>query len=171
MKSITKSALSVVSLVAVLAGCQPVGYKTAPAASTATAPATAQAAARQPATVSVFAASNAAIKGYRAVRLNDKQTVYVSTQPLINRGHITGLDVVQDKQNRTYVKMTVNPQGAALLRTVPNNRGFATVVGGQLVSLTGVRQGSDFLFSVANRQAATSVIQAIVPQVAATPAK
>lgn len=167
MEPITKSALSVISLVVALGGCQSVSTPVAPAAATAPA----QAAARQSASVTVFMAANAAVKGYRPVRLNDRQTVYVSAQPLINRSHITGLDVVRDTQNRTYVKMTLNPQGAALLKTVPKNRGYATVVGGQLVSLTGVRQGSDFLFSVANQQAATSVIQAIVPQQASQPAK
>lgn len=169
MKSITKSALSVISLVVALAGCQSVNTSAAPAAGAASAPA--QAAARQPAAVSVFMATNAAVKGYRPVRLNDKQTIYVSPQPLINRSHISGLDVVRDTQNRTFVKMTLNPQGAALLKTVPKNRGYATVVGGQLVSLTGVRQGSDFLFGVASQQAAASVIQAIVPQQASQPAK
>lgn len=169
MKPITKSALSVISLVVALAGCQSVNNAAAPAAGTATAPA--QAAVRQPAAVSVFMASNVAVKGYRPLRLNDKQTIYVSAQPLINRSHIRGLDVVRDTQNRTFVKMTLNPQGAALLKTVPKNRGYATVVGGQLVSLTGVRQGSDFLFSVANQQAATSLIHSIVPQPASQPAK
>ena len=167
MKPITKSALSVISLVVALAGCQSVSTPVAPAAATVPA----QAAARQPASVTVFIAANAAVKGYRPVRLNDIRTVYVSAQPLINRSHITGLDVVRDTQNRTYVKMTLNPQGAALLKTVPKSRGYATVVGGQLVSLMGVRQGSDFLFNVANHQAAMSVVQAIVPELGNKPAK
>lgn len=169
MFPIKKTALSVVLFASVLAGCQSVSTSSAPA--TGATPPVAQTAARQPATVDVYQATNAAIKGYRAVRVNDKQVIYLSPQALVNRSHVTLIDVVTDKQNRTLIKLGLNPQGAALLKAVPKNRGYATVIGGQLVSLTGVRQGNDFLFSVPNQQVAGAVVRAVVPQAAATQIK
>ena len=168
MFPVKKAALSVV-FAFTLAGCQSVGTNSAPAAG-ATQPA-AQAAARQPASVDIYQFSNVAIKGYRAVRVNDKQVVYINPQALVNRSQVNLIDVVTDKQNRKLIKLGLNPQGAAQLKTVPKNRGYATVIGGQLASLTGARQGNDFLFSVSNQQMIGSIIEAVVPQAAATPQK
>lgn len=160
MDFIKKSALAVLPLAFVLAGCNTVNKANAPAGGSAPA----QATAAQGAAVDVFAASNAAIQGYRPVRLNNKQVIYISPSSVINRSHITAIDIAKDNQGRTYVKLTLNPQGVALINSVGKNLGYATAVGGQLASLTGVRQGNDFLFAVRDQQTASLIVRAVVPQ-------
>lgn len=162
MKLIRKSALVVIPLVFVLAGCNTTNKATAPSATTTTPPD--QTAATQGAAVDVYAASNAAINGYRPIRLNNQQVIYISPRSVINRSHVRGIDIVKDTQGRNYVKLSLNPQGVTLINSVPANQGFATTVGGQLASLTGVRQGSDFLFNVRDQQVAANIVRAIVPQ-------
>lgn len=165
MFSVKKAAISVV-FAFTLAGCQNVNTGSAPATG-ATPPATV----RQPATVDIYQFSKVALKGYQAVRVNDKEVVYIKPQALVNRSQVKLIDVVTDKQNRKLIKLGLNPQGAAQLKTVPHSRGYATVIGGQLVSLTGLSQGNDFMFSVPNEQMISSIIEAVVPQAAATPQK
>lgn len=161
MRYIKKSLWVALSLAALLAGCKTVDQSTASAASNRAA---AQAPAVQAANVEVFMAARKALKGYRPIRLNDKQTIYISPAAVVERSHVTAIDIVKDQKNRIYVKLTLNPQGVALISKVPAGQGYATAVGGKLASLSGVRQGSDFLFSVRDQQTAGAIVRAIVPQ-------
>ncbi len=164
MRFISKSVFAAIPLVLVLAGCNTTHKAAAPAADTPAQSADAQAVPLQAASVEVFLASNKAVKSYRPLKLSNQKVVYISPRAIFNRSHLTAIDIVTDQKKRTYVKLSLNAQGAAMLKAVPVNSGFATVVGGQLRSLNGVRQGNDFLFSVRDEQVAVSIVRAIVPQ-------
>ncbi len=162
MKLSRKPALTVIPLVFLLSGCNTANKATAPSAITTPPPA--QTVATQGAAVDVYAASNAAINGYRPIQLNSQQAIYISPRSVVNRSHIRRVEIVKDTQGRNYVKLTLSSKGAELISVVPSNQGFATTVDGQLASLTGVRQGSDFLFKVRDQQVAADIVRAIAPQ-------
>lgn len=164
MRFISKSVLAAIPLALALAGCNTTNKAVAPSANAPAQSAGAQAAAAQGASVDVFLASSKAVKGYRPIKLKNQKVVYVSPDAIVNRSQLTAIDVVKDKQKRTFVKLTLNEQGVASLNAVPAKSGFATVVDGHLKSLHGVRLGNDFLFKVPDDQVAASVVRAIVPQ-------
>ena len=87
MKLSRKLALAVLPLAAVLAGCQTTGSSSnqdaAPAAQTQQA---------QVANLEVFAASDKVVKGYRPVKLNEKQTIYVANTPVFTRADLTAIE-------------------------------------------------------------------------------
>ncbi|AFK62343.1 hypothetical protein TKWG_10385 [Advenella kashmirensis WT001] len=161
MKLSRKVALIVLPLAAVLAGCN--SMKTG----TESSPGTAQTPAAKGTAVDVFLASDKVIKSYRPVKLSEKQTIYVSKTPIITRANLTSVDRVRDSQGRSFVKLSLNPAGVAALNAAPKEQGYATTVGGQLASLTGIRQNNDFLFMVRDDQVAGSVVEAIAPKTAA----
>ncbi len=164
MRFINKSVLAAIPLALVLAGCNTTHKAAAPAANAQEQSAATQAAPVQAANVNVFLASKDPVKGYRPIKLNDQKVVYISPRAIFDRSNLTAIDIVNDQQKRTYVKLTLNAQGAAALKAVPAKSGFATVVGGRLQSLNGVRMGNDFLFNVRDDQAAVAIVRAIVPQ-------
>ncbi|MGO3125101.1 MAG: hypothetical protein ACTIKR_13830 [Advenella sp.] len=162
MKLSRKVALIVLPLAAVLAGCN--SMKTGTESNPGT---TAQTPAAKGTAVDVFLASDKVIKSYRPVKLSEKQTIYVSKTPIITRANLTSVDRVRDSQGRSFVKLSLNPAGVSALNAAPKEQGYATTVGGQLASLTGIRQNNDFLFMVRDDQVAGSVVEAIAPKTAA----
>ena len=161
MKLSRKVALIVLPLAAVLAGCNTMKTGTESTGTTAQTPAA------QGTAVDVFLASDKVIKSYRPVKLSEKQTIYVSKTPIITRANLTSVDRVRDSQGRSFVKPSLNPAGVSALNAAPKDQGYATTVGGQLASLTGIRQNNDFLFMVRDDQVAGSVVEAIAPKTAA----
>ncbi len=158
MKLSRKLALAVLPLAAILAGCQTTGTSNqaaAPAAQTQQA---------QVANLEVFAASDKVVKGYRPVKLNEKQTIYVANTPVFTRADLTAIEPVQDNQGRAFVRLQLNENGVKALNAVPANRGFVTVVGGQVASLSGVRDGNNFLFLTRDTQTAQAIVGAVTGQ-------
>ncbi len=158
MKLSRKLALAVLPLVAILAGCQSTGSSSSQAAAPA-----AQAQQAQVANVEVFAASDKVVKGYRAVKVNE-QTIYVANTPVFTRADLTAIEPVQDNQGRAFVRLQLNENGVKALNAVPANRGFVTVVGGQVASLSGVRDGNNFLFLTRDTQTAQAIVGAVTGQ-------
>lgn len=164
MKLSRKLALVVLPLAAILAGCQSTGSTAAKQESAQQAPVAPQ----QVANVEVFAASDKVVKGYSPVKLNEKQTIYVATKPVFTRAQLTAIEPVQDNQGRAFVRLQLNEQGVKALNAVPANRGFVTVVGGRVASLSGVRDSNNFLFLTRDAQTAQAIVAAVVGQVPAT---
>lgn len=159
MKLSRKLALVVLPLAAVLAGCQTTGTSTA----------NNQAAAQtqqQGAAVEVYAASERQVQGYRPVRISDQQVIYVAQTPTLTRAHLTAIEPVQDNQGRHFVRLGLNADGASALSKVPQNQGYVTVVGGQVASLSGVTQGTNFLFLTRDAQTAQAIVGAVAGQAA-----
>lgn len=162
MKPSYKALLLALPLALALAGCkttQPPAASASPASATRTQ-------AQQGASVEVFLGTNAVTRGYRPVKLSNKRTIYVSPRALFTRDQLTGIDIVKADKGAVYIKLSLNPAGVAALAAAPAKQGFVTTVGGTLVSLTGLRQGNDFLFAVQSEQAAGAIVRAIVPQIA-----
>lgn len=159
MKLSRKLALAVLPLAAVLAGCQTTGSSS----NQTTAPA-AQAQPAQVANLEVFAASDKVVKGYRPVKLSEKQTIYVANTPVFTRADLTAIEPVQDNQGRAFVRLQLNENGVKALNAVPANRGFVTVVGGQVASLSGVRDSNNFLFLTRDAQTAQAIVGAVIGQ-------
>ncbi|NLY65532.1 MAG: hypothetical protein GX070_11365 [Alcaligenaceae bacterium] len=158
MKISRKLGLIVLPLAVALAGCAPM-QKDGAADSTTQAPAQTQGA-----SVDVYTASDKVVKGYRAFKLNEKQTIYVSQNPVVTRENLTTINHVKDNQGRTFIQLGLNPAGVEALSKVGNQYGFATTIGGQLASISGIRQGNNFLFMVRDDTTASSIMQAVVPQ-------
>ncbi len=157
MKISRKLGLVILPLAVALAGCETV-KKTET---------TETAAPAQAASVDVYTASDKVIKGFRPFKLSEQQTIYVSPTPVITRENLTTINHVRDNQGRTFIKLGLNPAGVDALSKVNKQYGYATTIGGQLASITGVKQGSDFLFMVRDDATANSIMKAVVPQQAA----
>ncbi len=158
MKLSRKLALVVLPLAAVLAGCQTTG--TSNTAADQTAAQTQQ----QGAAVEVFAASDRQVKGYRPVRISEQQVIYVAQEPTLTRAHLTAIEPIQDNQGRHFVRLGLNADGVNALNKVPQNQGYVTVIGGQVASLSGVTQGTDFLFLTRDAQTAQAIVGAVAGQ-------
>lgn len=157
MKLSRKLALVVLPLAAVLAGCQTTGSSTAatdPAAQTQ----------QQGAAVAVYAASDRQVAGYRPVRISEQQVIYVAQEPTLTRAHLTAIEPVQDNQGRHFVRLGLNAEGVNALNKVPQNQGYVTVIGGQVASLSGVTQGTDFMFLTRDAQTAQAIVGAVAGQ-------
>ena len=157
MKLSRKLALVVLPLAAVLAGCQTTGSSTAatdPAAQTQ----------QQGAAVEVYAASDRQVTGYRPVRISEKQVIYVAQEPTLTRAHLTAIEPIQDNQGRHFVRLGLNAEGVNALGKVPQNQGYVTVIGGQVASLSGVTQGTDFMFLTRDAQTAQAIVGAVAGQ-------
>lgn len=158
MKLSRKLALVVLPLAAVLAGCQTTGTSNTaanqPAAQTQ----------QQGASVEVYAASERQVQGYRPVRISEQQVIYVAQNPTLTREHLTAIEPVQDNQGRHFVRLGLNAAGAQALTKVPQNQGYVTVVGGQVASLSGVTQGTNFLFLTRDAQTAQAIVGAVAGQ-------
>lgn len=157
MKLSRKLALVVLPLAAVLAGCQTTGSSNAatdPAAQTQ----------QQGAAVEVYAASDRQVTGYRPVRISEKQVIYVAQEPTLTRAHLTAIEPIQDNQGRHFVRLGLNAEGVNALNKVPQNQGYVTVIGGQVASLSGVTQGTDFMFLTRDAQTAQAIVGAVAGQ-------
>ena len=157
MKLSRKLALVVLPLAAVLAGCQTTGSSTAatdPAAQTQ----------QQGAAVAVYAASDRQVAGYRPVRISEQQVIYVAQEPTLTRAHLTAIEPIQDNQGRHFVRLGLNAEGVNALNKVPQNQGYVTVIGGQVASLSGVTQGTDFMFLTRDAQSAQAIVGAVAGQ-------
>ncbi|MDO5679677.1 MAG: hypothetical protein Q4G54_05070 [Pelistega sp.] len=157
MKLSRKLALVVLPLAAVLAGCQTTGSSTAatdPAAQTQ----------QQGAAVEVYAASDRQVTGYRPVRISEQQVIYVAQEPTLTRAHLTAIEPIQDNQGRHFVRLGLNAEGVNALGKVPQNQGYVTVIGGQVASLSGVTQGTDFMFLTRDAQTAQAIVGAVAGQ-------
>jgi len=157
MKISRKLGLVILPLAVALAGCETVKK---PETTEAAAPVKA-------ASVDVYTASDKVIKGFRPFQLSEQQTIYVSPTPVITRDNLTTINHVRDNQGRTFIKLGLNPAGVDALSKVDKQYGYATTIGGQLASITGVKQGSDFLFMVLDDATADAIMKAVVPQQAA----
>lgn len=154
MKLSRKLALVVLPLAAVLAGCQTTGTSKTDGQATAQTQ-------QQGASVEVFAASDRQVQGFRPVRISDKQVIYVAQNPVLTREHLTVIEPIQDNQGRHFVRLGLNAAGAQALTTVPKNQGYVTVIGGQVASLSGVAQGTNFMFLTRDAQTAQAIVGAV----------
>lgn len=161
MKLSRKLALAVLPLAAVLAGCQSTGSK-APAQEAQTQQEQQVQQPVQVASVEVFAASEKEVKGYRPVKLSEKQTIYVAQKPVFDRTALQAIEPLQDNKGRTFIRLQLNEAGVNALKAVPEDRGFVTVVGGQVASLSGFRDGNSYIFMVRDVQAAQAITAAVV---------
>lgn len=164
MKLSRKLAIAVLPLAAILAGCQ----STAPQAPTQAQQPAAQeqqanpkAEQAQVASVEVFAATDKVVKGYRPVKLSEKQTIYVAKEPVFNRSDVTAIEPLQDNKGRAFVRLQLNDKAIKALNALPKDRGFVTVIGGQVASLSGFREGKNYVFLVRDVQAAQAIVAAI----------
>ena len=164
MKPSYKALLLALPLALALAGCKTTQPSAAQSSATASPAQATRTQAQQGASIDVFLGTNTATRGYRPLKLNNKRTIYVSPRALFTREQLTGIDVVKTDGGAVYIKLSLNPAGVAALAAAPAKQGLVTAVGGALVSLTGLRQGNDFLFAVQNEQAAGAIVRAIVPQ-------
>lgn len=157
MKLSRKLAIAVLPLAVILAGCQ----STAPQAQQATAQANPKVEQVQVANVEVFAATNKVVKGYRPVKLSEKQTIYVAKEPVFNRAEVTAIEPLQDNKGRAFVRLQLNDKAIKALNALPKDRGFVTVIGGQVASLSSFREGKNYVFLVRDVRAAQAIVAAV----------
>ncbi|WP_051532190.1 hypothetical protein [Brackiella oedipodis] len=121
----------------------------------------------QAADLQVFQASNTAVQGFRPVKISEKQTIYVSQAPVFSRAQVTDVNLAQDQQGRSFVVLTLDPAAQQALSKVPNTRGYVTLVGGQVASLSGTRQNNNFLLQTRSPQVSSAIVSSVFPQKAA----
>lgn len=167
MKISRRIAIALLPLAAVLAGCQSAkAPSTAAPAAEQTAAATSQTAQpEQAASVNVFAASAKQVKGYQAVKLSEKQTIYVSPEPTFTRLDVASVGApVKDTDGNVYVRLNLKEAALKKVKAVPNDQGFVTLIGGQVASLRGFSRGNSFYFQTRDAAAAQAITAAVVGQ-------
>ncbi|ETD70426.1 hypothetical protein V757_07925 [Pelistega indica] len=165
MKLSRKLAVAVLPLAVILAGCSTVKDAANATANTVSNAAGAVADAVTPAkqaSIDVFLASQKAVKGYQAVKITDKQTIYVNTtKPIITRNQLTALESVKDNQGRSFVRLALNKDGLAALKATPKGQNYVTTVDGQLAAVGAFAQENYLYVPVRDEKVATSIVDAV----------
>lgn len=111
--------------------------------------------------VEVYHGSNDPVENFQSLKVNEKIRIYVSKFPIINRSYINQVQNIVDDKGNAYVRLGLTAEGIAIMSKTPQNYGYVTVVKGNLVSIDGFVQKSNFFFLVPDQETAQSLSKII----------